>query len=339
MRTTVWLHSHFNLIELLKQADSAGELRIVGSYHSRKYPEVLLADTFVLEPRFDSKAEFVEWCLHFVKEYAVDVFVVGRQMSALSAAAARFESLGCTLISACDSDTHLLINDKVVCYDAICSAGRSVVPLPVYHAAEDAEQFSSAIERLSAAEAIACFKPAVSIFGYGFRVVETPENRHLLQDVPRDLVIDKLGAVDYVSRNGTFEKQIVMEYLPGSETSVDCLASSGELLRAVVRRKNADGSRLLVESAEFVKLASRLTRHFKLTHLFNIQFREKADGRPVLLEINSRMSGGTNMSCLSGLVLPYWGIKLALGQCSVFDIPYPKSGARVAEVKRAVVLR
>ncbi len=335
MSTTIWLHSHFNLIELLRQEDSAGELRIVGSYYSRKYPEALLANHFAIEPQVSDGMDYVEWALKFVAEHQVDVFVVGRKMSAIASAEKRFNALSCTLISACDAGTHRLVNNKANCYDALLGGD---VPLPEYQAADTAEQFLQAIETLSATQAVVCFKPTVGIFGYGFRIIETAENAHQLSGVPRELIVSPSAALEYVTVNASFDQQMVMEYLPGQETSVDCLALDGRLLRAVVRRKNDDGSRVLSECPEFVELAARLTKRFGLTHLFNVQFRERADGSPVLLEINSRMSGGTNMSCLSGLVLPYWGIKLALGECLESDIPHPKFGVRVAELKRAVVL-
>jgi biotin carboxylase len=333
MKTTLWLHSHFNLIEVLRQEDR--EMRIVGSYHSRKYPEALLADHFEIEPKFEDEAQFIDWALNFVTAHGIEVFLVGRKMAAIAAAEQRFKSLGCKLITACDAGTHRLISNKVCTYDTLARAN---VPLPAYQSAANLFQFSSAVENFAGLQDVVCFKPSVGIFGYGFRVIETPENMHLLAGIPRELIVTAAEALDYLGSQEQFAQQIVMEYLPGQETSVDCLAHNGKLLRAVTRRKNADGSRVLSESPHFVELAGELTRHFGLTNLFNVQFRERADGSPVLLEINSRMAGGTNMSCLSGVVLPYWAIKLALSECTESDIPYPRTGLRVAELRRAVVL-
>ena len=335
MKINLWLHSHFNLIEPLRLADTAGELKIFGTYHCRKYPEVLLADHFEIEPKFASDLDYANWALKFVERHRIRVFVVGRKMESIAAFEDGFNALGCTLISACSAATHKLLDNKVNCYDAL--AGTSI-PLPVYRVANDEAQFINAVHEVSTGAEVVCFKPTVSIFGYGFRAIETPENAQRLNRVPRDLLTSLDAGRQYVCRSGAMEQQIVMEYLPGQETSVDCLARDGILLRAVVRRKNEDGSRVLSDDPALVDLAKEITRRFRLTHLFNIQFREKADGKPVLLEINTRMSGGTNMSCLSGLVLPYWGIKLALGKARVSDIPYPRYGARVAELRRAVIL-
>lgn len=335
MRTTLWLHSHFNLIELLRQADVAGEFRIVGSYHSRKYPEAMLADHFEIEPQGLDEVSYIEWALAFVQRQNIKVFIIGRKLAAIAHAKDRFQDLGCMLLSACDGDTHDLLDNKVACYDSIPA---NLVPLPAYRVANTPAEFQAAVALLAETQPVVCFKPTVSIFGFGFRTIETVDNAGALTGVPRELVTTTEGALQYVCRSDRFDQQMVMEFLPGQETSVDCLASNGRLLRAVVRGKNSDGSRVLTDKPLFVEHARRLTAHFGLTNLFNVQFRENADGIAVLLEINSRMSGGTNMSCLSGLILPYWGIKLALGTASESDVPLPKTGLRVAEMRRAVVL-
>ncbi len=333
--TTLWLHSHFNLIELLRQEDWGGELHIIGSYYSRKYPEALLADEFHIEPQFDSKEQYVEWALNFVSTHRIEVFVVGRKMSTIADAEERFKALGCTLISACNGETHRLLSNKVHTYDALADCK---VPLPAYLPAQSPSQFAESLETMANSHPIACFKPAVGIFGSGFRIIGTQDNADLLASVPRDLIVTTGQALDYVGDKETFQEQIVMEYLPGQETSVDCLAQEGGCLRTVIRRKREDGSRVLCKDARISRYATLLTQKFRLTNLFNVQFRERADGSPVLLEVNSRMSGGTNLSCMSGLVLPYWGIKLALGRCEEADIPYAKARVRVAELRRAVVL-
>lgn len=85
------------------------------------------------------------------------------------------------------------------------------------------------------------------------------------------------------------------------------------------------------------ELARKLTRHFRLNGVFNIQFRDH-DGMPFLLEINPRMSGGIHYACLSGVAFPYWAIRLALETAEPEDVPRPKTGIRVGQVNKAIVL-
>ncbi len=162
MKITLWLHSHFNLIELLRKEDRSGKMRIIGSYHSRKYPEALLADHFQLEPQCDQEAQYIDWALEFVTTHKIDVFMVGRKMSAIAAAEEKFKARGCILISACDAATHRLISNKVSTYDALANAN---VPLPRTGLPKVLTNFSLAVEKLSASQSVVCFKPSVGIFG------------------------------------------------------------------------------------------------------------------------------------------------------------------------------
>jgi hypothetical protein len=71
--------------------------------------------------------------------------------------------------------------------------------------------------------------------------------------------------------------------------------------------------------------------------MFNVQTRS-ANGRPYLLEVNARMSGGMQYSCLSGVAIPYWAVTLALGMRSAVEIPAPDLGVRVVPVAASIAL-
>jgi hypothetical protein len=133
-----------------------------------------------------------------------------------------------------------------------------------------------------------------------------------------------------LAAKGRFRDLLLMEHLPGPERSVDCLAQGGELLRCVVRRKE-NNVQVLEDNPELVAVVRRLTARFRLTSLFNVQLRD-AGGRSCLLEINPRMSGGLPFSCRSGVMLPLWGIRLALGTASASDIPQPRIGLRIPQL-------
>ena len=106
-----------------------------------------------------------------------------------------------------------------------------------------------------------------------------------------------------------------MQYLPGPERSVDCLAHDGELVCCVVRRKpmGIEGGQMLEDNPAIEETVRRLTRHFRLGGVFNIQFRDDA-GTPYLLEINPRLSGGLHYACSVRRRVPVLGGALALGR-------------------------
>jgi biotin carboxylase len=177
------------------------------------------------------------------------------------------------------------------------------------------------------------------MFGLGFRIVSqrgTALDRLLSGDPI------KIGLPDarlVLGQQPRFRDVLVMQYLPGPERSVDCLAHDGKLICCVVRRKpmGTEGAQLLEENPAIEELARRLTSHFQLGGVFNIQFRD-GDGTPYLLEINPRMSGGLHYACLSGVAFPYWAVRLALETACAEDVPRPRTGIRVAQVNKAIAL-
>ncbi len=331
---TVWLNTHFNCIQPFRDADEDGEFRIVASYPSRKYLDVLLADAFEVEPKLNDE-QYVQFALDFVQRHNVDVFLPGRRVNEIARHREAFQALGVKVILAADPATLAMLDNKGLFYDHLTL---SRFELPDYLVAASSEEFLASVTELQRRNAIVCFKPTVGIFGYGFRIIETEANSHLLVGVDRNLITDLPGALQMLGGTGQFEEQIVLEYLPAEERSVDCLAHEGKLVRSVVRRKLDDGSRVLEHHPELEAQTARLVSHLNLHGLCNVQFKNK-DGKPFLLEINARMSGGITMSCLSGVVFPYWAVKAALKPASIKDVPVPIPGSvRVAEVTKAVVL-
>lgn len=330
---TVWLNTHFNCITPIRQADTAGEFRIVTSYHSRKYNDVMLADLFELEPKL-SDDEYVDYALDFIKRHGVDIFLPGRKMEQIARRIDEFKALGVIVILAGDADTLDLLENKGRFYDAL---GDNTVPVPPYAVASTAEEFAAAVTRLQAQLPVVCFKPTVGIFGYGFKILETADNALTLAGVDHHLVTNFDTALTSLSETQPFRQQIVLQYLEGEERSVDCLAHNGKLIRGVIRSKLADGSRVLENNPRIMEYTRRLVEKLGLTGLFNVQFKD-LNGVPYVLEINARMSGGIAMSCLSGVSLPYWALKLALKDATEEDIPHGKTGLRVAELAQAVVL-
>jgi hypothetical protein len=203
----------------------------------------------------------------------------------------------------------------------------------------DLAGFDAAWGRLRPRHRALCYKPAVSVYGLGFRVVaDTPAllRRHRRGD---PLTVTLADARRDLAAQGHFDDLILMEYLPGPERSIDCLARDGELLRCVVRRKSRreGGPQLLEDNPDAVEIARRLTARLGLNGLFNIQLRD-GGGQTYLLEINPRMSGGLRYSCRSGVAFPYWAIRLALDTAAPEDVPEPRTGILVVASERVTSL-
>ncbi|MCI0740886.1 MAG: ATP-grasp domain-containing protein [Gemmataceae bacterium] len=349
---TVWfnksLSSTYNLIETLRAAAASfsprpwGEgsevrgLRILCTHTSPDFPAFRISDASEVEPRGPTTDAYLDFCLDFVRKNGVDVFFLGKMQRQIVRARQRFENLGVRLVNAAEADVLDLLESKSALYASI-PAG--LAPVPDYRVVNTLAEFDEAHAWLCGRQRTVCFKPAVSMFGLGFRILSErgtaldrllygsalkiglPETRQFLGQLPR------------------FRDLVVMQYLPGPERSVDCLARHGTLACCVVRRKpmGTEGGQLLEDNPAIEELARRLTAHFRLNGIFNIQFRD-CDGTPFLLEINPRPSGGLHYACLSGVAVPYWAVCLALGSARPEDVPRPRTGLRVGQVNKAILL-
>jgi carbamoylphosphate synthase large subunit len=133
-----------------------------------------------------------------------------------------------------------------------------------------------------------------------------------------------------------------MQHLPGIERSVDAVAWRGELAAAVVRRKagglGVSNVQLLEDHPQIVEYVRLLARHYQLSGIFNVQFRDDESGVPHILEINARASGGLRISMASGLNFPLIAVQLALGSITPQQVPAPTLGLRLAEAKEVLSL-
>jgi hypothetical protein len=330
------------------RADWPDGLYLIGSHTDLRFPPLAYCDLAEWEPKDISADAYVDWCLQFCVKHKVDVFVPGRMRDLIADHSPAFEAIGTRLVVAADGDTLRLLEDK----------GRFLLRVPLgvlvhsFHRVTTWHEFASAAATIKASGKMACFKPAVGTFGIGFHIIDdnlTPRKR-LLDGVTHRISIAELKAI--LDTGCSFPELLVMDYLDGSEFSVDALAHDGKVLAMVCRRKpfngrvriegtselrtKSDGQcQLLACEPEIEEMVRKLAAHFHLGGIFNAQFRSPAQlpEKPHLLEINGRMSGGLHYVGFSGLNLAMLAIRIALREPHepMPDIPLPQLPLRVRE--------
>ena len=337
---TVWLNkslsSTYNIIETLRAAQQPNELRILCSHTNADFPAFRISDAFEVEPRGPKEAAYLDYCEVIIRRHGVDVFIPGKMARQIARARNRFERLGVKLLLAANADTLKLLENKARLYAEI-PAG--LAPVPDFRVVQNLTGFDEAYAWLCSRQHSVCFKPAVSMFGLGFHVLTEHgcATDRLLCGDPLKIGLPETRWL--LGQQERFRDLLVMQYLPGPERSVDCLAQDGSLICCVVRRKpmGTEGGQLLEDHPAIEEIVRRLTRHFRLNGVLNIQFRDDA-GTPFLLEINPRPSGGLHYACLSGVAFMVWAVRLALGTARPEDVPRPRTGIRVGQVNKAIVL-
>jgi biotin carboxylase len=336
----VWYNRTFSsvyaAIGLIREADTAGRFTIIHSNANRHTPAARLAHEFYSEPTGLEPAAYVDWCLEFCRRQRIDIFVPGREATSLAAHHARFLEIGTRVLSAATPQKLQLIHDKAGFY---AETHLPQAPVAEFRRFENIAQFDAAWAELRPRHAKLCLKPSRGIYGIGFAVI----------DEERSAAALLLGGVEYhigyqdlrrgLAEMGDFRTMLLMEYLDGHEYSVDCVGDHGRLVSAVARRKLAQaGSGQLIDMRpEIIEATTRLAADYGLNGIFNVQFRESA-GKPRLLEINPRMSGGIGMACAAGPNLPWIALKGFADGFDTVEVAPVRNGMRVTEVSDAMEL-
>ncbi|WP_296953141.1 ATP-grasp domain-containing protein [uncultured Massilia sp.] len=336
----VWYNRTFSsvhaAIALIRDADTEHRFTIVHSHPNRHVPAARLAHAFHLEPTGLKGDAYVDWCLAFCRDQRIDVFVPGREATVLAAEHARFADVGTRVLSAAPAPLLHRIHDKARFY---LDTDLPQAPVAAFRRFETLEEFDAAWAELRPRHGKLCVKPSHSIYGLGFAVVDEARSSAALLLAGVEYHVGYQDLRRGLAELGRFRTMLLMEFLDGPEYSVDCVGDHGRLVSAVVRRKLAQsGAGQLVDMrADILDATARLCAAYQLNGVVNVQFRE-GGGRPRLLEINPRMSGGIGMACLAGPNLPYIALRGFVDGFDGLDVPPARDGMRIGEVSVATEL-
>lgn len=339
---TQGLSNIYDAIVLIRSAMAAGEFKLNASYRTPYTPLKTVADVLLSEPPEDGET-YIQWLLDCCRQHRIELLWPQSRLPLLFAYRQVLQDHGVRVLLPCTHPHTLsIVDDKIAMARAVQPAG---IALPRWQPFRTLEELDSALAALSYPEQRICIKPAVSICAQGFRILNDSRDRlaRFLQNDTVTIGVDELKALLATSQgNRTF---LAMEYLEGDECSIDCLVRDGVLLSSITRRKPRvfNGRIEVIESdPQGQAIATRVCRLFGLNGLVNVQTRDRIhpDGRreSCFMEVNPRMSGGINMACQSGLVLPYWALRLATGSATREDIPKPRSGLLVTTVYQALTI-
>lgn len=336
----VWFNKTFSsvtaAISLIREADVAGDYSIICSNTNPHSPAFVVANESVVEPTGLQGEAYLNWCLQFCQEQGISIFVPGKGARLVSAACEQFAAQGTRVLCAASAEVLQLLHDKAEFYQAV---DLPLTPPAEFRVIENIEQFDSAYRELRARHNQLCVKPAVSVYGLGFSVIDETRSSAeiLLEGIPYHIGFNELRSGLHAM--GTFRTLLLMEFLDGCEYSVDCVGDNGRLICAIPRKKSlviGQGQTIDVRD-DILASAERLAANYGLNGVFNIQYREGQHGLR-LLEINPRMSGGIAMACLAGPNLPYLALVGFDRGYEGLQVPAIRSGIRVTERAHATEL-
>ncbi len=331
--TTIWLNHWFStaydIIDLIREGGD--DFRIIGTNDRHESPIMLNCDEWYKEPVVRGE-EYISFCLDFCEKHGVDIFMPRREMAEVSRNRRRFEEKGVKVMV----DDHELVEmfgHKDRAYAEFRKHG--IGKVPEYYIVTDTAQFREAYDTLAVKYGNVCFKFVKDEGGMSFHLIDNAPKGYSSLFKRSSTRISYEDAITALSEREKFAPLMVMPFLSGDEISVDCLRTPSGLI-AIPRRKNYSRIEKVVYDERVLSVCRQLLEVFPMEMPCNIQFK-LLDEVPYLLEVNTRMSGGVQMSCAaSGINIPYIAVNKLLGK----DIPWQGNGEEksVTYIEKPLVL-
>lgn len=328
-----WFSTAYHLINLIRDANS--NFQFVGSSKNDYAIYKLACDEWYREPEKISDNDYVDFCLNFCREHAVDIFVPRRNLTAVAQRLDAFKNIGVKVLVGKNAQLMKILDDKIATYEFISAGGLSEI-IPAYRIAKSFDEFTAAYDALKTSDNRICYKLVADEGALTFRVIDDSiENISALHNMP-NMKVTRAAAEKILSSYDFKIPLIVMPYLSGREISVDCLTTrTGNI---IVPRFKTNGRYSEIKfDAAIMNVAEKILSLMNLDVPTNIQFRLDGD-KLFLLEINPRMSGGLQLSCLgAGINIPDLAISQLLGIEKNWNYPAEKF-FRVANIETPVIL-
>jgi len=268
-----------------------------------------------------SAPEYIEVLLDICRKERIDVVVPWSDIEAdaISHSAATFKEAGIATLCGSPESVQCAL-DKGSTLDTMKRCG---IPVPDYELTSSPDELAHAATGLGYPQRRVVVKPRRSSGGRGMWVLDA--NADMLSPYAGPGRQATLAAFMFILResesaNLRVPGYVVMEYLPGEDYSVDALASEGEAIFVVPRRRirAVEGISHIGEIAENAEVRSAVARVIRAMDLHlnvNVQLKYTGarDAAPMVYEVNPRISGSIVANDAAGVNLLYHGIQLALG--------------------------
>lgn len=297
-------------------------------------PVLQAADYVALEPSNLSGEDYVDWCIQYCLENRIDIMVPVGHQETIMASAHRFAEIDVTLLAS-PVDTVNLFEDKHRAYTVAQEKGIAVPPWAVANTSVDVQNAYTAVKSQINEDIAVVMKPISGVGGEGFYVIGDKHRTALglLKYGQRYVSVEEVVAAYRISESTSdpLPDIMLLPYLAEPEISVDCLVSpDGELLRMAPRVKVSSRLTQFTLSYERItELTQKLVQEFELKYVFNVQWRW-LNGEPVLLEVNTRASGGLySVVEYTGENYMWDAIRLALGETITPDLHSLRDGSYI----------
>jgi carbamoyl-phosphate synthase large subunit len=260
---------------------------------------------------------FIEALLNICNTHNIKVVVplVTKELPIFAAHLQQFAAIGCTVVVNPPQVLNLC-NDK---HKLLLQMKEMGLAIPKFTAVNTFPQLLDAVTNHGYPQKVVCIKPAHSNGMRGFRIFDSSISK---QDIfwahkPNNVYMDPKDLEQTLINQ--FPTILVMEYLPGHEYTIDCIAHHGKaeliLPRIRTRMNNGISTRgQFVNDSAVISYCQHIIEKLNLHGPIGIQLRNDDNGQPKMLEINPRLQGTTVAAAGMGINIPQLIVEQALGQ-------------------------
>lgn len=315
----------------MKQANA--DIHMIGSNRNPDCVYKMVCDEWYTEPDITDAEEYAEYCVGFCREHSVDVFVPRHNLTAIIRRKSDFDKAGVLLLANTDIESVLLTDNKLSTYRYVTEHGLGGV-VPEHYSCESVSDFETAADKLRQSGYKVCYKAAVDEGAITYHVIERERNISIYKRSPSHLSYEE--SLEIINNYSFKIPLIVMPYMSEPEISVDCLKTSSSLI-AVPRFKLGGRVSEIRSDDEILRITNAVSELFRFDMPFNIQFRMLGD-KPMLLELNPRMSGGVQLSWKgSGVNIPCLALAKLLGKEVAWE-PCRFEAKKVAHIETPIII-
>lgn len=292
------------------------KIRLIGADMNDDASILQMCDAYYSVPRGDDP-EYVNVLYDICLKEKVDIVlpIMSVELEILAKHKEKFAEAG-ILISVSDENALEIANNKLALHDFMKENG---IDCAKYCKVESVKELESAVYSLGYPEVPVCIKTIKGSGSRGFRIIDASKSKYeaLFNEKPNSCYITLEELVDILMEKEEIPTMMVMEFLPGTEYTVDLVADKGEVLYSCCRKSlNMENSIMLdgvtVENAAALEVCDQVVKMLKLDGNIGFDIKERKDGTPVIMECNPRITAGIPMFHAAGVNLPYLCVKKLL---------------------------
>lgn len=294
------------------------KIRIVGVDMAFDPTVLQMVDAFYQVPSA-SAPDYVDRLLEICKKENVDVVLpfMSAELLPLIDRKSDFEKVGIK-VSVSDRVSVEITTNKYRFYEFLKKYN---LPVPRFAPVKKADDLLPACEACGYPSNAVCVKATELSGSRGIRIVKPDVSRFdlLFHEKPNSFFTTMEDLLATLHERDEMPEMMAMEYLPGMEGSVDLIAENGKILYMAYRESTVNlhsipQAGVLKDNPDAYAIAEKVVKALNFTGSADLDFKNDANGLPVLMEINPRIAATMRIFKEGGMNLPYLRIKHLLGE-------------------------